>query len=210
MGGLSEMGDPERLEDVIYRAVSRSQWCSGDPVCRELDAQGVDGLNRAACHACSLVAETSCTFSNVLLDRVLVAGDGRKNGRGVDEPAGYITKLSEFLGDDNALAVTHERLTAWRNYLRDEAKYKGEPLSAKTINGSYLGAVGALFAWAKGDGLIDRNPMLEVTKAGQQTRAAVQSEIRYKLDQLPQEPYPKELWQAKVDQVWDFVLTRYA
>ncbi len=76
----------------------------------------------------------------------------------------YIAKLIEFLGDDNALAVTHERLTAWRNCLRDEVKYKGESLSAKTINGSYLGAVAALFAWAKGDGLIDRNPMLEVTK----------------------------------------------
>lgn len=76
----------------------------------------------------------------------------------------YITKLIEFLGDDNALAVTHERLTAWRNHLRDEVKNKGEPLSAKTINGSYLGAVAALFVWAKGDGLIERNPMLEVTK----------------------------------------------
>lgn len=95
MGGLSEMGAPERLEEVIYRAVSRSQWCSGDPVCRELDAQGVDGLNRAACHACSLVAETSCTFSNVLLDRVLVSGDGRKNGRGISEPVGFFNKVVE-------------------------------------------------------------------------------------------------------------------
>jgi len=93
MGGLSEMGAPERLEDVIYRAVSRGQWCSGDPVCRELDAQGVDGLNRAACHACSLIAETSCTFSNVLLDRVLVSGDGRTNGRGTREPIGYFNKI---------------------------------------------------------------------------------------------------------------------
>ncbi|WP_181169157.1 DUF1998 domain-containing protein [Mesorhizobium sp. B2-4-14] len=96
MGGLSEMGTPERLEDVIYRAVSRSQWCSGDPVCRELDAQGVDGLNRAACHACSLVAETSCTFSNVLLDRVLVSSDGRTNGRGRREPVGYFNKVLEL------------------------------------------------------------------------------------------------------------------
>jgi hypothetical protein len=94
MGGLSEMGAPGRLEDVIYRAVSRSQWCSGDPVCRELDAQGVAGLNRAACHACSLVAETSCNFSNVLLDRVLVSGDGRTNGRGVAEPIGFFSAVA--------------------------------------------------------------------------------------------------------------------
>jgi hypothetical protein len=94
MGGLSEMGAPERIGDVIYRAVARSQWCSSDPVCRELDAQGVDGLNRAACHACSLVAETSCTFSNILLNRVLISGDGRVNGRGVQEPIGFFNSVA--------------------------------------------------------------------------------------------------------------------
>lgn len=93
MGGLSEMGSPNRIEDVIYRAVARSNWCSGDPVCRELESQGMDGLNRAACHACSLVAETSCTYSNMLLDRVLVSGDGRVNGRGSREPLGYFHAL---------------------------------------------------------------------------------------------------------------------
>ena len=46
--------------------------------------------------------------------------------------------------------------------------------------------------------------------AGQQTRAAVHSEIRVKLNELPEQPYPAELWQAKVEQVWDFVLSRYA
>lgn len=46
--------------------------------------------------------------------------------------------------------------------------------------------------------------------AGQQTRAAVHSEIRVKLNELPEQPYPTELWQAKVEQVWDFVLSRYA
>lgn len=76
----------------------------------------------------------------------------------------YITKLAAFLVDDNALTVTHGQLIAWRNHLRDVTKNKGRPLSAKTINGSYLGAVGAVFAWAKGDDLIARNPMLEVTK----------------------------------------------
>lgn len=76
----------------------------------------------------------------------------------------YIAKLAAFLDDDNALTVTHGHLIAWRNHLRDVTKNKGKALSAKTINGSYLGAVGAVFAWAKGDNLIDRNPMLEVTK----------------------------------------------
>jgi hypothetical protein len=89
MGGLVEMGSAENISEVVYRAVSRSEWCSGDPVCRELESQGLGGMNRAACHACSLVAETSCTFSNILLNRVLVSGDGRKNGRGKVEPSGF-------------------------------------------------------------------------------------------------------------------------
>ena len=44
----------------------------------------------------------------------------------------------------------------------------------------------------------------------QQTRGAVLSEIRVRLNDLPEQPYPKNLWDAKVDQVWDFVTRRYA
>jgi type I restriction enzyme R subunit len=43
---------------------------------------------------------------------------------------------------------------------------------------------------------------------GRQSRAAVQLEIRVKLNDLPEEPYPQELWLGKVEQVWDFVLRR--
>ena len=45
---------------------------------------------------------------------------------------------------------------------------------------------------------------------GQQTRGAVWTAIRQRLNELPQEPYPDDLWNAKVDQVWSFVLRRYA
>jgi type I restriction enzyme R subunit len=45
---------------------------------------------------------------------------------------------------------------------------------------------------------------------GRQSRASVLSEIRFKLNELPEEPYPEALWNAKVDQVWDFVLQRYS
>ena len=45
---------------------------------------------------------------------------------------------------------------------------------------------------------------------GRQSRAAVLSEIRFKLNELPEEPYPEAMWNAKIDQVWDFVLQRYA
>jgi type I restriction enzyme, R subunit len=43
----------------------------------------------------------------------------------------------------------------------------------------------------------------------QQTRAAVLSEIRVTLNELPEEPYPQALWDQKVDRVWQFVFNRY-
>jgi hypothetical protein len=33
------------------------------------------GMNLAACHACTLAAETSCEARNLLLDRVLLIGN---------------------------------------------------------------------------------------------------------------------------------------
>jgi len=44
----------------------------------------------------------------------------------------------------------------------------------------------------------------------QQTRAAVQSTIRFTLDQLPQEPYPDPIWNEKVEAVWAFIFARQA
>lgn len=76
----------------------------------------------------------------------------------------YIQHLIEFIGVDDVYAITHDGLVRWRNFLRDEQTYRGKRLSAKTINDSYLGAAQALFSWAKGDGLIRSNPMVEVTK----------------------------------------------
>lgn len=43
----------------------------------------------------------------------------------------------------------------------------------------------------------------------QEMRGAVWSEIRQRLNELPEEPYPDALWNAKVNQVWDFVTRRY-
>lgn len=45
---------------------------------------------------------------------------------------------------------------------------------------------------------------------GQETRGAVWSEIRQRLNELPEDSYPQPLWDTKVDQVWDFVLRRYS
>ena len=43
----------------------------------------------------------------------------------------------------------------------------------------------------------------------QQPRSAVFSAIRFELDNLPSEPFPDEMWQRKVEDVWQFVLNRY-
>ena len=44
----------------------------------------------------------------------------------------------------------------------------------------------------------------------QQSRGAVWTAIRQRLNELPEAPYPQDLWEMKVNQVWDFVLQRYA
>lgn len=46
-------------------------------------------------------------------------------------------------------------------------------------------------------------------QASQQTRGQVLSEIRQRLNELPEPPYPEPIWNQKVGQVWEFVLQRY-
>ncbi|MBQ1076645.1 DUF1998 domain-containing protein [Micromonospora sp. C31] len=75
LGGLARSGQAERLVTTLAATLAAARWCSLDPVCRESKAQGPSGLSMAACHACALVPETSCTMGNVLLDRTLVIDD---------------------------------------------------------------------------------------------------------------------------------------
>jgi hypothetical protein len=74
LGGLVREGSPDRLYSTFKTALFRSNWCSSDPICSEMEQQGVQGLNKSACHACTLVAETSCDHANSLLDRSVVIG----------------------------------------------------------------------------------------------------------------------------------------
>lgn len=76
LGGLVRGGELNRLLPTMATALLRSEWCSLDPVCAETTAQGPDGLSLAACHACALVAETSCERGNALLDRKLLVDSG--------------------------------------------------------------------------------------------------------------------------------------
>jgi hypothetical protein len=44
MGGLVRMGQPDRLDDLVTRALNKAQWCSTDPVCIESKGQGTRQL----------------------------------------------------------------------------------------------------------------------------------------------------------------------
>lgn len=75
LGGLVRLGNPDRFGPLFERALNRAYWCSSDPVCSEdLGGRGARQANKAACHACSLLPETSCETINDGLDRALVVG----------------------------------------------------------------------------------------------------------------------------------------
>lgn len=80
LGGLVQQGEANRFFPAIIAALETANWCSNDPVCSELETQGVMGLNKAACHSCTLVSETSCEYNNLLLDRKLLIGDEKEHG----------------------------------------------------------------------------------------------------------------------------------
>ena len=88
LGGLVRQGEPGRLESSIRASVENALICSSDPLCIESQGQGLNGLNLAACHACSLLPETSCEEGNRYLDRAYVLGT-------VEEPAlGYFSGMT--------------------------------------------------------------------------------------------------------------------
>jgi len=82
LGGLVRQGLPGRLERTFRAAVGNARLCSSDPLCVESEGQGINGLSLAACHACTLLPETSCEEGNRLLDRALVVGTQEHPGLG--------------------------------------------------------------------------------------------------------------------------------
>ena len=82
LGGLVRQGRNDRLGQTITSALERATWCSNDPICREVPEHGFEKLDLAACHACALVPETSCSQLNALLDRELVVGESTSGVRG--------------------------------------------------------------------------------------------------------------------------------
>jgi hypothetical protein len=75
LGGLVRQGKPGNLETIVYNAIENARWCSSDPICIDSHGQGPNSCNLAACHNCSLLPETCCEESNMLLDRAMLIGD---------------------------------------------------------------------------------------------------------------------------------------
>lgn len=77
LGGLVAQADSKNIQEIIDDLLCEAEWCSGDPLCMvstNENAQGLFGLNYAACHQCTLLPETSCVMRNVLLDRAALIG----------------------------------------------------------------------------------------------------------------------------------------
>lgn len=72
LGGLVDLGKPENLGRLLEQALNRATVCSSDPLCSEHNPAKDRSLHVAACHACSLVSETSCEKGNRYLDRSLL------------------------------------------------------------------------------------------------------------------------------------------
>ena len=87
LGGLVREGQSERINETLQNMLEECSWCSNDPVCIDTPSQGYQGLNLAACHACSLLPETSCEALNCLLDRAALVGTPE------DRDIGFFSKL---------------------------------------------------------------------------------------------------------------------
>ncbi len=74
LGGLVEQAN--HIEEHLDAALDTAALCSNDPVCAHHEPGASleeRWLHGAACHGCTLVAETSCEMHNEYLDRALVA-----------------------------------------------------------------------------------------------------------------------------------------
>ncbi len=73
LGGL--VSQARHVEEHLAQALRMASLCSNDPICAQHEpGVSLEGrwLHGAACHACALVAETSCEMRNDYLDRALV------------------------------------------------------------------------------------------------------------------------------------------
>jgi len=81
LGGLVNLGQASELGPILRRAIDRAALCSSDPLCADHEPDAANSsLHGAACHACLLVAETSCERGNRYLDRATLVETFRHAG----------------------------------------------------------------------------------------------------------------------------------
>lgn len=92
LGGLVEMGKKDNFTETLTKALENALDCSADPICSSNKPNSEDNrLNGAACHACSMISETSCETGNRFLDRSLLV-----SLNGINRP-GYFDELVRVL-----------------------------------------------------------------------------------------------------------------
>lgn len=74
LGGLARQGRSERFLQLMEGALQGQRFCSSDPLCSGGAHSASELASGASCHACLLVAETSCEEFNRLLDRQTLVG----------------------------------------------------------------------------------------------------------------------------------------
>ncbi|MGI8809951.1 MAG: DrmB family protein [Acidimicrobiales bacterium] len=83
LGGLVHLGQASELGPILGRVLDRAGLCSSDPLCADHEpAAATSAIHGAACHACLLVAETSCERGNRYLDRSVLVDTFRHAGLG--------------------------------------------------------------------------------------------------------------------------------
>jgi hypothetical protein len=73
LGGLVQQG--RHIEEHLAYSLRLGSLCSNDPICAQhVPGENIESrwLHGAACHGCTLVAETCCEMRNDYLDRALV------------------------------------------------------------------------------------------------------------------------------------------
>ena len=69
LGGLSRLAQPERFEIILEILLQKINYCSNDPICGHGLLSSANQNNGSACHACTLLPETSCEYFNEMLCR---------------------------------------------------------------------------------------------------------------------------------------------
>lgn len=85
LGGLVELGNIDKLNELMRDAFQEALLCTNDPECMNNTPAG-NNSNGAACHSCCMIAETACENGNRMLDRGLVVPISGREGQAYFKP----------------------------------------------------------------------------------------------------------------------------